>query len=90
MPNPRYHNHSWRGKLRNPNFIYPGLYEVVLRSWLNEDRSYIQLSDGGHFENLGLYELIRRRLRVIVLCDAGADAKYVIFRSCQCHAKNSN
>nr|WP_320011755.1 patatin-like phospholipase family protein [uncultured Desulfobulbus sp.] len=76
VPNPRYHNHSWRGKLRNPNFIYPGLYEVVLRSWLNEDRSYIQLSDGGHFENLGLYELIRRRLRVIVLCDAGADAKY--------------
>src|SRR4029453_5293798 len=24
-------------------------------------RSYVYLSDGGHFENLGLYEMIRRR-----------------------------
>ncbi len=31
------------------------------------------MSDGGHFENLGVYELIRRRCRHIVLCDAGAD-----------------
>ena len=34
------------------------------------------LSDGGHFENLGLYELIRRRLRLIVLCDGTADPDY--------------
>jgi hypothetical protein len=34
---------------------------------------YVYLSDGGHFENLGVYELIRRRCRHIVLCDAGAD-----------------
>lgn len=33
----------------------------------------IFLSDGGHFENLGLYEMIRRRCRYIVVCDAGAD-----------------
>ncbi|HMG47946.1 MAG TPA: patatin-like phospholipase family protein [Allosphingosinicella sp.] len=33
----------------------------------------IYLSDGGHFENLGLYEMIRRRCRYIVLSDAGAD-----------------
>ncbi len=32
------------------------------------------LSDGGHFENLGGYELVRRRLPVIVLLDAEADA----------------
>ena len=31
------------------------------------------LSDGGHFENLGAYELVRRRCRYIVVCDAGAD-----------------
>jgi hypothetical protein len=36
---------------------------------------YVYLSDGGHFENLGVYELIRRRCRHIVLCDAGADPK---------------
>ncbi len=34
------------------------------------------LSDGGHFENLGGYELIRRRLPVIVLVDAEADPAY--------------
>jgi hypothetical protein len=33
----------------------------------------IYLSDGGHFENLGLYEMIRRRCRFIVVSDAGAD-----------------
>jgi hypothetical protein len=34
---------------------------------------YVYLSDGGHFENLGLYEMVRRRCRLIVLIDAGAD-----------------
>ena len=34
---------------------------------------FINLSDGGHFDNLGLYELIRRRCRFIVVCDAEQD-----------------
>lgn len=34
---------------------------------------YVYLSDGGHFENLGLYELIRRRCRFVLCVDAGAD-----------------
>jgi hypothetical protein len=38
-----------------------------------EKRSYVYLSDGGHFENLGLYEMIQRRCRFIVLSDAGCD-----------------
>jgi hypothetical protein len=33
----------------------------------------IYLSDGGHFENLALYEMIRRRCPFIVVSDAGAD-----------------
>jgi hypothetical protein len=37
--------------------------------------SYVYLSDGGHFENLGIYELVRRRCRLIVVIDAGADGK---------------
>jgi hypothetical protein len=40
------------------------------------DRQYWNLSDGGHFENLGSYELIRRRLRTIVIIDAGGDPDY--------------
>jgi hypothetical protein len=39
----------------------------------DENSKYVHLSDGGHFENLGVYELIRRRCRYIVACDAGED-----------------
>ncbi len=36
---------------------------------------YVYLSDGGHFENLGLYEMVLRRCRFIVVSDAGADPR---------------
>lgn len=38
--------------------------------------AFIHLSDGGHFENLGLYELVRRHCRYIIVSDAGADADF--------------
>ena len=39
-----------------------------------DDKSnYLMISDGGHFENLAAYELIRRRCRVIVISDAECD-----------------
>jgi len=38
-----------------------------------EKSHFVELTDGGHFENLGLYELIRRKLKTIIVCDAGAD-----------------
>ncbi|MFL6228001.1 MAG: patatin-like phospholipase family protein [Pyrinomonadaceae bacterium] len=42
-----------------------------------DDKSpYVYLSDGGHFENLGLYEMVLRRCRFIVVCDASTDAAY--------------
>jgi hypothetical protein len=34
------------------------------------------LSDGGHFENMGAYELVRRKLPFIVVCDNEQDASY--------------
>ena len=37
---------------------------------------YINISDGGHFENLGLYELVRRRCRYIIVCDGEQDNDY--------------
>lgn len=41
---------------------------------LSDDASgFVCLSDGGHFENLGLYEMIQRRCETIVVCDAGCD-----------------
>lgn len=39
----------------------------------NDKGDNVYLSDGGHFENLGLYEMIRRRCRFIVVVDAGCD-----------------
>ena len=39
----------------------------------SEEGKYIYLSDGGHFENLGIYELVRRRCRFILACDAEED-----------------
>jgi hypothetical protein len=36
---------------------------------------FINLSDGGHFDNLGVYELLRRRCKYIIVGDAEADPK---------------
>ncbi len=52
-------------------------YRLMLREMLGRGLSetcpQIHLSDGGHFENLGIYELLRRRCRYIIASDAGAD-----------------
>jgi hypothetical protein len=37
---------------------------------------FVYLSDGGHFENLGVYEMVRRRCRFIVVSDGGCDPNY--------------
>lgn len=42
-----------------------------------EDDAYVNLSDGGHFENLGLYELVRRKCKLIVVGDGEQDNNYV-------------
>ena len=39
----------------------------------HEEGPYVYLSDGGHFENLGVYELLRRRCGLVVASDASAD-----------------
>ena len=50
------------------------LSELIAHS--DEDSNYVYLSDGGHFENLAIYELVKRRCRLIVACDSGADSSY--------------
>ena len=53
---------------------------------MDENRCYLHLSDGGHFENLGLYELVRRRCRYIIVADAGADPNWTygdLARACE-------
>ena len=41
-----------------------------------DESKYVYLSDGGHFENLAVYELVRRRCKLIVACDASCDSGY--------------
>jgi len=48
--------------------------ELVGNASLKE--RFIYLSDGGHFENLGLYELVRRQCRVIIVGDGECDPTY--------------
>ncbi|MEW5967757.1 MAG: hypothetical protein AB1720_12315 [Pseudomonadota bacterium] len=43
---------------------------------LGSRSAFLNVSDGGHFENLGVYELVRRRCRVVVAVDAGCDPDY--------------
>ena len=52
-----------------------GPYYFALETFgrLDEDRLNVYLTDGGHIENLGIYELLRRRCKVIVAVDAEAD-----------------
>jgi hypothetical protein len=44
-----------------------------MTGWMHEKTGYLNLSDGGHIENLALYELLRRRCKFIVVVDGGMD-----------------
>ena len=70
--NPR-HRHAW--KWRDPIFSLRYLLAELTGS-ADENLPYVNLSDGGHFENLGIYELVRRQCAVIIASDAGADPDY--------------
>src|SRR6185436_19014465 len=54
----------------------PGLTSEILGFGLNEESNDLLLSDGGHFENLAFYELIRRKLDLIVVSDGACDSGF--------------
>jgi hypothetical protein len=56
------------------------LYSEFLAQFHGLRREWQYLSDGGHFENTAVYELLRpeRKLRVIVVCDCGCDHPYQV------------
>jgi hypothetical protein len=54
--------------------IHPLIAEMF--GLTSDDSNYVYLSDGGHFENLGLYEVVRRRCRFVVVSDAGCDPSF--------------
>lgn len=51
----------------------PAYFLRELSSNLSADTPYVNLSDGGHIENLGIYELIRRECRLIIAGDSEED-----------------
>lgn len=56
---------KYSAMLRECLGMFPGLGS---RKWY--------LSDGGHFDNTGVYALLKRKLDLIVLADCGADPDY--------------
>ena len=66
-----------RDKWRASGPVY-GVYFLALEAMgkTTDDRNFINLSDGGHFENLGLYEMVLRRCGRIVVVDGSCDPEY--------------
>jgi predicted acylesterase/phospholipase RssA len=58
---------------QRPNHFSPGLTYGLLRYGYHGKAAYSELSDGGHFDNLGIYELVRRKAKLIVAFDVEAD-----------------
>lgn len=69
-----------------PGAWWPMLWEVAVKpamlwseasaTFFGRARPWWYLSDGGHFENTGVYALLKRRLDFIVLVDGSADGRY--------------
>jgi hypothetical protein len=59
----------------NPSSPAFGLFYLLaeLFGMVNDEAAFVYLTDGGHFENMGLYELVRRHCMTIVICDAEQD-----------------
>lgn len=70
LKNPRYVDERVRPQRRSTPLYFWS--EISGRLYENSDSVY--LTDGGHIENLGVYELLRRRCKVIIAVDAEADA----------------
>lgn len=73
---------SWLGNPKRKSWRDSGPHSAldsIIREALgrtDESSPYVYLSDGGHFENLGLYEMVQRRCRYIVALDGGGDPEY--------------
>lgn len=68
-------NPKTENQTRRATFWNTGI-RGILNIWFDEDKNFIELTDGGHFENTGLFELLRRRVDVIILADASADRSF--------------
>jgi MFS family permease len=69
MPNP---NPKYDKKIK----LWPWYFIKEILGTAKEKDRLLNLSDGGHHENLGVYPLLKRRCRLIIASDATADPGY--------------
>jgi hypothetical protein len=88
IPNPRY-VYMWKGLVKLVSKLGPVYYAKETFGRLHERSRNVYLTDGGHFDNLGLYELLKRRCRIIIAVDAEADPAMMLssFIRIQRHAR---
>lgn len=74
LPNPR-NAEMGKNNRGEPEF---GFWQLLREFFSKADdkSNYVYLSDGGHFDNLGLYEMVKRRCRQIIVVDAGQDKNF--------------
>jgi hypothetical protein len=61
---------------RSSNRTTPGFYCLLQEMFglrMSETEPWLNLSDGGHIENMAVYELLRRRCKLIICVDGEAD-----------------
>jgi hypothetical protein len=78
MCNPRYPAAATRGKRAIWNRWYDQIFLkfyllLEMLNLLDEKSRNVLLTDGGHIENLGIYELLKRGCQLIIAIDAEAD-----------------
>jgi len=74
LPNPgRARDASWLTRMRMWRGAGPHFLLAEAMGSTSHQRSHILVSDGGHIENLGVYALLQRRCRVILVVDGEED-----------------
>jgi predicted acylesterase/phospholipase RssA len=67
----------WIANPKRPAPWGPPGFSCILRemtgAFMSERNTWLNVSDGGHIENMGLYELLRRRCKFIICVDGEAD-----------------
>ena len=72
LPNPRRLDQT-RNQMGGLDQVWPLYFGMEALGLLDEWSRNVYLTDGGHFDNLGLYELLKRRCKIIITADAEAD-----------------
>ena len=65
-----------KNKLYDSLVWWPRYFIYELLGMIGIENEMLNISDGGHIENLGIYELLRRRCKLIIAVDAAADPKF--------------